>query len=92
MPEASAAIEDVAHDDLCPVCTSSRCESARILICVDLSVTTVHSCKDAMQSSPLRLMHGPVGGCIIHGQHRKHRDLERRRRTGRVRPELRPLL
>lgn len=84
MAEAAAAIEDIAHDDLCPVCTSSGYDRACLLILVDLPIATIHTREDTMQPSPLRLMHGPVGGGIIHDQHRQHRDLELRRRFGHL--------
>jgi hypothetical protein len=47
MAEAAGSGEDVAHDDLCPVCASETTQT-RGLILAGLPIAFVHSCKDAV--------------------------------------------
>jgi hypothetical protein len=47
MAEAAGSVEDVAHDDLCPVCADET-KQTQGLILAGLPITFVHSGEDAM--------------------------------------------
>lgn len=63
---ADAPIEEIAHDDLCPVGANQPQRLLAVLTSVDLPIAVVHTGENTMQSPALRILHGTMGRRIVY--------------------------